>query len=111
MYGLPRYLWDSSWMSSGPPSSLTVAVPRISTYSKGLSGSKPTIEARGSRRRLVAFRRPSTVDTSTSSPSRLTHTTLDCGPPSGLTVVITTNVGASSSAFALSDSATGTGPP
>src|SRR2546423_15487402 len=54
---------------------------------------------------FLVLRRPRIVEKRTSSPSRLTHTTLDCGAPSGLTVDTTATVGASMSRLARSFSA------
>jgi hypothetical protein len=45
------------------------------------------------------------VDISTSSPSNRAHTTLDCGAPPGLIVVITTNTGAWNNGRTLAGSA------
>jgi hypothetical protein len=44
---------------------------------------------RGSRSMLRCLRRPSIVEKSTSSPTRPTQTTEDCGLPSGLIVAST----------------------
>ena len=48
-------------MKSSAPSSVSVAVPWISTYEYGFSGSAIASETRGSRRRLRSLARPAAV--------------------------------------------------
>src|SRR5436190_4039796 len=95
----PRYFFASPSICASAPSVVSAARPLTDTQRYASSGSTTRSDTRASSRRYRSLARPTAVLNDNSSPSTSTQTTVECGEPSGRSVVTAPTYGCSRNRF------------